>query len=402
MKRHHLVLASAVLLLAGCATILGDFTGSTQQGSDDGGGIESGPSEGGMPDSTAMDARPQDARPESAVHDAEASVEAAPCGALGEACCTGACADSTLACINNECHSAATGDLGKPCTHAGDCTSTVCIGVAGDAGADGGASVCTNACSPDAGTLTSNDGGLGDRCLAGWTCGVGAGSSTTVCTCTSSPEVCNGKDDDCDGVIDNGTAGNPCNTGSMGVCAQGTSTCNGGVAGCTQIVQPSTEVCDNLDNNCNGQVDEGNPGGGGSCTANASGACAVGAYTCTGGQVLCVSQIPPSSAPHYSPAANGSWDWNCDGNITQSEPNESNFWGLAFAACSDPQTYSSICGGLANSAPVCNGGVVYYHCQPAASDGTWCGETYYYFYCAQGTFNCTYGGLSAPLSNGCY
>jgi hypothetical protein len=408
MKGRRAVIAPAGLLLVGCTTVLGDFTVPTQQGSDDGGGLDSTAGDTGMPDSSAMDAPPKDAPHESAVRDAEASVEAAPCGALGEGCCAGACADSSLACINDECHSAATGDLGKTCAQGSDCASGVCFGLGSDAGVDaaadaGGAGVCTNACSPDAGTLTANDGGLGDRCLAGWTCGSVMGSSTQVCTCTPSPEVCDGLDNDCDGVIDNGTVGNACDTGKLGVCAAGTSTCNGGVPGCTQNVQPGTEVCDGLDNNCNGQVDEGNPGGGGSCTASAQGACAVGAYTCTSGQIQCLSQNTPSSAPHYSPAANGSWDWNCDGTITQSEPSESQFWGIAFAGCSDPQTYNSICSGLVNSAPVCSGGIIYYHCSAAASDGTWCGETYYYFDCSPGTNYCTFPGyLSQPMSNGCY
>jgi hypothetical protein len=52
-------------------------------------------------------------------------------------------------------------------------------------------------------------------------------------TCTPSTEVCDGKDNDCDGATDEGS-----------VCG---STCT-----------PTTEVCDGKDNNCNGQTDENN------------------------------------------------------------------------------------------------------------------------------------------------
>jgi hypothetical protein len=393
--RKKLVLISAALVLVGCTGILGDFT-VNEDVADDGGG-----------DASTYDGR-ADAPKDGSITDAgpsnaDTGETAPPCGTLGLTCCNGRCADSSLNCIDNICHSAATGDLGKLCADGRDCTSGVCLTVAGDAGADGGTAVCTNACSPDAGTLDSNDAGLGTKCLAGWTCGKDGGSSTPVCTCVRGAEVCNGKDDDCDGTVDNGTAGGACKTGKDGVCAAGTSTCTAGVPGCIQNVQPGTEVCDGLDNNCNGQVDEGNPGGGGSCTAAAKGAWAVGMYTCVGGQIQCVSQNSPSSSYHYSPASNGSWDWSCDGNVTESEPSGGSFWGIAYAGCSSSTTYQNICSGLVNSAPVCNGQGIYYHCQPTNSQNNRCGEQYYYFTCSAGANYCSFpGSLSGPYSNGCY
>jgi hypothetical protein len=43
------------------------------------------------------------------------------------------------------------------------------------------------------------------------------------------------------------------------VCAEGTTICSGGSLICEPNIAPSPEVCDGLDNNCNGEVDEGCP-----------------------------------------------------------------------------------------------------------------------------------------------
>jgi MYXO-CTERM domain-containing protein len=51
-------------------------------------------------------------------------------------------------------------------------------------------------------------------------------------------------------------AGNPCPTGLLGVCAQGRTNCVGTGTECLADVTPTPEVCDNLDNDCDGQVDE--------------------------------------------------------------------------------------------------------------------------------------------------
>jgi MYXO-CTERM domain-containing protein len=51
-----------------------------------------------------------------------------------------------------------------------------------------------------------------------------------------------------------------CNTGEKGLCGKGISQCalDGGQPTCERIYTPRAEVCDAIDNDCNGEVDDGN------------------------------------------------------------------------------------------------------------------------------------------------
>src|SRR5262249_55080252 len=127
-------------------------------------------------------------------------------------------------------------------------------------------------------------------------------------------ERCNGVDDNCDGMIDNNTTdvGTACDdfcptlntcvgnnscrfrlstcTGKCcGVCTQGATICAGGQKVCQMGQGPTLEVCNNLDDNCDGQIDEGfdlqnDPVNCGSCNnkcslPNAVSGCAMGQCT---------------------------------------------------------------------------------------------------------------------------
>ena len=72
-------------------------------------------------------------------------------------------------------------------------------------------------------------------------------------------ELCNGIDDDCDGAVDEGDPGGGaiCVTGGVGVCQGGHIHCVSGALACVPDVSPSAEVCNGLDDNCNGAVDDG-------------------------------------------------------------------------------------------------------------------------------------------------
>jgi MYXO-CTERM domain-containing protein len=72
------------------------------------------------------------------------------------------------------------------------------------------------------------------------------------------PELCNNLDDDCDTVADNAPTdiGTPCGS-DTGVCARGTWVCDaGGVRRCNGEIVGSAEVCNALDDDCDGTIDE--------------------------------------------------------------------------------------------------------------------------------------------------
>ncbi|MEW5848837.1 MAG: MopE-related protein [Myxococcota bacterium] len=142
------------------------------------------------------------------------------------------------------------------------------------------------------------------------------GATATYSACTPSTEVCDGVDNNCDGATDEGNpgSGEACNTGLQGVCAAGTTACSGGSIWCNQNVQPSTETCDGLDNNCNGTTDEGNPGGGQQCSTGLLGVCSTGTTACSGGSLQCNQNAQPSAE-----ACDG-LDNNCNGATDEGNP----------------------------------------------------------------------------------
>jgi hypothetical protein len=81
-------------------------------------------------------------------------------------------------------------------------------------------------------------------------------------------ETCNGRDDDCDGSVDEmcecrPDETRPCGT-EAGECRPGAQTCLAGAwSECQGGIAPRDEVCDGLDNDCNGLSDDGAscPGG---------------------------------------------------------------------------------------------------------------------------------------------
>ncbi|MEB2311807.1 MAG: C-type lectin domain-containing protein [Polyangiaceae bacterium] len=132
------------------------------------------------------------------------------------------------------------------------------------------------------------------------------------------PEICNGKDDNCNGQIDEGNPGGgvSCDTGLKGICAAGTTSCSQGVLGCVQKYAPTTEVCNGFDDNCDGQVDESDPMLGTLCSTGLYGVCATGAWACVGGKLVCEPAVTPGSQPE---SCDGKDD-DCDGVVDDGNP----------------------------------------------------------------------------------
>ena len=76
-------------------------------------------------------------------------------------------------------------------------------------------------------------------------------------TCSLQTEVCDGKDNNCNGKVDEN---NVCCVPSTEICDGKDNDCDGKVDEdnvCVAACEPTEEVCDGKDNNCDGQVDEG-------------------------------------------------------------------------------------------------------------------------------------------------
>jgi hypothetical protein len=258
-------------------------------------------------------------------------------------------------------------------------------------------------------------------------CGVGACAATTPacvngqpqsCTPgTPSPEICDGIDNDCNGQVDEGFAiGSACSNG-LGACqASGVTVCAPGGAGtvCNAVPgNPSPEICDGIDNDCNGQVDEGfNVGA--ACT-NGVGACqAAGVIVCgPGGTGSFCNATPGTPSPEICDGI----DNDCNGQVDEgTQPSEATnllfsnpttlSWTAAAGAAaqnlyrgsfdrSSPWSYNEVClqSGLAS---------------PTAADATLppIGTVFVYYAggqnaCGAGSIGIDSAGLSRPAPPAC-
>ena len=101
---------------------------------------------------------------------------------------------------------------------------------------------------------------LGD-CEAGFFDLDGLGTNGCEYACTPADpavESCNRRDDDCDGTIDEGDPGGGAACGSdVGACMAGVEACVAGRIQCMGATEPSTETCNTMDDDCDGSTDEG-------------------------------------------------------------------------------------------------------------------------------------------------
>ncbi len=141
-----------------------------------------------------------------------------------------------------------------------------------------------------------------------------------------SEELCDGKDNDCDGSIDEDKDGNPlsreCYTGpkearGRGVCRPGRELCIGGTWGkCRGEILPEVESCNGKDDDCDGQVDNP-PDLGEKCQTSLKGECRAGRLECDlkERKLLC----KPLNKPERERCGDGV-DNDCDGEIDEECP----------------------------------------------------------------------------------
>lgn len=215
-------------------------------------------------------------------------------------CGVGACQVSVITCVDG---------VLTPCK-ALPPSKEVCDGV------DNDCDQLTDESDPDSGK-TCDSGLLG-------ACGVGQiacanGVKTCEPSVQPSPEKCDGADNDCDGVADDnipGTGGS-CSTGFPGVCSDGAIQCQNNTIDCFPLIPQSPEICDGLDNNCNGQTDELNPEGGVVCSTGKPGICAAGKTNCVNGVLECTPDV--AASPEL---CNNQIDDNCDGQVDEASPEQ--------------------------------------------------------------------------------
>ncbi|MBO5754397.1 MAG: hypothetical protein J6S69_12065 [Proteobacteria bacterium] len=146
------------------------------------------------------------------------------------------------------------------CTYQSCPDGYVCQNVTNDAGDMG------RQCMPETGRCTCDEDSIGQvrgceitnefgTCRGVETCG----ADLTWGACSAQvpeSEVCNGLDDDCDGFVDEDLDGEVCiNVNEFGVC-EGEQFCAGNFGMICYAPTPQAEVCNGADDDCNGEVDE--------------------------------------------------------------------------------------------------------------------------------------------------
>ncbi|MCC7542536.1 MAG: hypothetical protein IT379_40340 [Deltaproteobacteria bacterium] len=200
---------------------------------------------------------------------------------------------------------------------------------------------------------------------------VAAGVAWTGCAsgdddapaCTASVESCNGMDDDCDGMVDEGETGGPLRQPCASACGSGEEECAAGAWAFCTAPTPATERCNGIDDDCNGETDETcdcRHGETRSC-GDAVGSCEPGIQQCTDGrwEEACTGQVLPAAEE-----CNGQDD-DCDGDTdegcscapgaTQSCGTDTGECALGEQTCDASGAWGACSGAVEPRVETCNG-----------------------------------------------
>jgi hypothetical protein len=254
----------------------------------------------------------------------------ANCGGCGVACAlpnatsscaTGTCAVVTCAAGFGDCDGNAANGCEASLATATDCGACgVACALPNAASSCAGGTCALGACAPG---FANCNGNAADGCETSLATATDCGACGVACALANATSTCAGGAcalvacapgfHDCDGNPANGCEPAPCGNGGHcgagsdcasavctgGLCAApscGDGVKNGGETGvdcggaCAACPPPCTpEVCDGVDSDCDGVIDNGNPGGGVACN---SGPCGAGITLCSNGALICVPAQP--------------------------------------------------------------------------------------------------------------